>query len=162
MTDPVNSHVDVTVRYFETDQMGVVHHVNYLVWFELGRTDLCERSGYPYADIERRGYRLMNSALHARYRRPARYGDTVRVTCWIEHIASRAIHFAYEVHRGNELLVTGRTEHVWVEIATDRPCRAPDELREAFEKLAGLSAANGKKSTPALAPKRKSRTMDGH
>ena len=88
MGEAVRTRVDVEVRYFETDQMGVVHHANYLVWFELARTDLCARSGYHYADIERLGYRLMNSELQVRYRKPARYGETVGVTCWIEHLAS--------------------------------------------------------------------------
>jgi acyl-CoA thioester hydrolase len=139
MQEPVTTQVDVEVRYFETDQMGVVHHVNYLVWFELARTDLCARAGYHYADIEKRGFRLMSSELRARYHRPARYGDTVQVKCWIERLASRAIHFAYEVHRSEELLVTGVTEHVWVEIDGNRPCRGPDDIREAFRRLAGFA-----------------------
>jgi acyl-CoA thioester hydrolase len=139
MANPLKAHVDVEVRYFETDQMGVVHHVNYLVWFEVARTDLCARSGYPYAEIEGLGYRLVNTELRARYQHPARYGDTVRVTCWIERLASRAIHFAYEVHRDDESLATGVTEHIWIETATNRPCRAPQEVRDAFRKLAGLT-----------------------
>ena len=140
MGDAVRTRVDVDVRYFETDQMGVVHHANYLVWFELARTDLCAQSGYHYADIEQLGYRLMNSELQVRYRKPARYGETVTVICWIEQLASRAIGFAYEVHRDEALLVTGSTQHLWVETATNRPCRAPQELRGPFRKLAGLDA----------------------
>jgi len=139
MQDPVRTHVDVVVRYFETDQMAVVHHVNYLVWFELARTALCTRTGYPYAEIERRGYRLMNSELRARYHRPARYGDTVRVSCWIERLASRAVHFAYEIHRDDELLVTGVTEHVWIETETNRPCRSPEDIRNALREFAGFT-----------------------
>lgn len=137
MQDPVTTYVDVEVRYFETDQMGVVHHVNYLVWFELARTELCARAGFPYAAIEERGFWLMSSELRARYHRPARYGDTVRVTCWIERLASRAIHFAYEIHRDDELLASGVTEHVWIERSSNRPCRAPDDVRRAFRRLAG-------------------------
>jgi acyl-CoA thioester hydrolase len=140
MGDPLTTRVDVVVRYFETDQMGVVHHANYLVWFEVARTDLCARSGLPYADIERLGYRLMNSALNVRYRQPARYGETVQVTCWIERLASRAVHFAYEVRRGDTLLATGSTAHVWIESASSRPCRMPEQLRGPFRKLAGLEA----------------------
>ena len=139
MDDPVKAHVDVEVRYFETDQMGVVHHVNYLVWFEVARTELCARSGHPYPKIERLGYRLMNTALRARYRRPARYGETVRVSCWIDRLASRGVHFAYEVHRGEQSLATGLTEHVWIETATNRPCRPPGELQDAFRRLAGVA-----------------------
>ncbi len=139
MGDPVRTQVDVEVRYFETDQMGVVHHANYLVWFELARTALCAESGYHYADIERLGYHLMNSAAALRYRQPAHYGDTVRVTCWIENLPSRAIHFAYEVHRGDLLLATGSTEHLWIEVEGQRTCRAPEALRGPFSRLAGIS-----------------------
>ena len=138
MAVPEKALVDVAVRYFETDQMGVVHHANYLVWFEVARTDLCARSGFPYAEIERIGYRLMNSALSVRYRKPARYGETVSVACWIERLASRAVQFGYEVHRGEELLATGSTDHVWVETASNRPCRMPEQLRAPFRGLAGL------------------------
>ena len=120
--------------------MGVVHHANYLVWFEVARTDLCTHSGFSYAEIERLGYRLMNSALNVRYRRPARYGETVEVVCWIERLASRAVHFAYEVHRDDELLATGNTEHVWIDQASNRPCRMPEQLRAPFRRLAGLEA----------------------
>ena len=138
MSEPIRAQVDIEVRYVETDQMGVVHHANYVVWFEVARTSLCAQSGYHYSDIEALGYRLVNSALSVRYRLPARYGETVRVTCWIDHLPSRAIHFAYEVHRDGELLATGITGHLWVESATNRPCRAPEVLREPFRRLAGL------------------------
>jgi acyl-CoA thioester hydrolase len=81
---------------------------------------------------------LMNSAVDVRYRKPAKYGDTVRVTCWIDKLASRALHFAYEVHRGDTLLVTGGTQHVWINTESNRPCRPPEHLREPFRQLAGL------------------------
>ncbi len=137
MGEAIRTQIDVEVRYFETDQMGLVHHANYLVWFELARTDLCARSGYHYADIERIGYRLLNIELQVRYRKPAHYGETVSVTCWIEDLASRAIRFAYEVRRDDELLVTGSTQHLWVEATSNHPCRTPEELRQPFRKLAG-------------------------
>ena len=130
--------VDVEVRYAETDQMGVVHHANYIVWFELARTQLCALSGFHYADIEKMGYLLMVTGVEVSYRRPARYGDVARVICWNERTASRGLRFAYEVRKGEELLVTGATEHLWIDAATRRPCRIPEPLREPFRKLAGL------------------------
>src|SRR5689334_16218839 len=78
---PLRATTDVEVRYAETDQMGVVHHANYVVWFELARTRLCSESGFHYADIEKLGYLLMVTGVEARYYRPARYGDVVRVVC---------------------------------------------------------------------------------
>ena len=68
------SEIDVEVRYAETDQMGVVHHANYVIWFELARTSLCALSGFHYAEIEALGYLLMVTGVEVRYHRPARYG----------------------------------------------------------------------------------------
>ncbi len=138
MTEPIRTAIDIEVRYAETDQMGVVHHANYIVWFELARTRLCATSGFHYADIERLGYLLMVTGVESRYHRPARYGDVVQVHCWCERLGSRGLRFAYEVRKGDEKLVTGATEHIWIERETGRPCRTPEPLREPFMRLAGL------------------------
>ena len=137
MSEPTRATIDVEVRYVETDQMGVVHHANYLVWFELARTGLCRLTGHHYADVERLGYRLMVTAAELRYRRGARYGETVQVGCWIERLGSRGIRFAYEVRRDGTVLATGATEHVWVEIASGKPCRTPVPIAAPFAELAG-------------------------
>jgi acyl-CoA thioester hydrolase len=129
--------MDVEVRYAETDQMGVVHHANYIIWFELARTRLCALSGFHYADVERSGYLLMVTGVEVRYHRPARYGDVVSVLCWCERLSSRGLRFAYEVRNGGAKLVSGTTEHIWIERATGRPCRTPEPLREPFQRLAG-------------------------
>ncbi|HXU44677.1 MAG TPA: thioesterase family protein [Thermoanaerobaculia bacterium] len=137
MPEPVRAEIDVEVRYAETDQMGIVHHANYVIWFELARTNLCALSGFHYAEIERMGYLLTVTGVSARYRRPARYGDTVRVASWGGLQGSRGVWFSYEVHRGDELLTTGASEHVWLDKSTGRPCRIPEACRETFERLAG-------------------------
>lgn len=136
---PTRCTIDVEVRYAETDQMGVVHHANYLVWFELARTRLCEQGGHRYADIEAAGHYLVVTRTETRYGTGARYGDTVQVTCWLDKLGSRGLRFAYEVRRGGERLASGATEHIWVEIATGRPTRTPPLLREPFARLAGRS-----------------------
>ncbi len=144
--------IEVEVRYAETDQMGVVHHAVYPVWFEIARTALCRRTGFHYAEIERMGYLLMVTGVHVRYHRAIRYGDPVRVTCRLERMASRGMTFAYEVTgarphpsgSGNqsdpartwERMATGTTEHLWVDKASGRPCRIPEPLRPGFEALA--------------------------
>ncbi|MEA2564145.1 MAG: acyl-CoA thioester hydrolase [Acidobacteriota bacterium] len=139
MTEPVRIETEIEVRYAETDQMGVVHHANYVIWFELARTRLCASSGFHYAEIEKMGYLLMVTGVQASYRRPARYGDTVQVVCWNDRLGSRGLHFAYEVRKGDEVLVTGATEHIWVETTTGKPCRMPEQLRDPFRRLAGLA-----------------------
>lgn len=127
--------VDVEVRYAETDQMGVVHHATYVIWFELARTALCAQTGHHYADVERLGYLLMVTGVEVRFLRSARYGDTVQVVCRLARLGSRGLRFAYEVFRDGERLATGATEHLWVAKATGRPCRMPEVLRPGFEAL---------------------------
>jgi acyl-CoA thioester hydrolase len=129
--------IDVEVRYAETDQMGVVHHAVYVVWFELARTALCHQTGHHYADIERMGYLLMVTGVEVRYLRPARYGDIVQVACALERMGSRGLRFAYEISRDGERLVTGASDHLWVDRASGRPCRIPEILRPGFDSLRG-------------------------
>ena len=134
---PMRAEIEVEVRYAETDQMRVVHHANYLVWFELARTSLCAQSGFHYSEIEQLGFYLMVTGVEVRYRQGARYGDRVAISVWIDRLGSRGLTFAYEVKRQNELLATGTTEHVWVEAESGRLRRMPPELTEPFRHLAG-------------------------
>ena len=130
---------DIDVRYVETDAMGVVHHSNYLVWFEYARTKLCELSGVHYSEIEKAGYGLMVTGVEVRYRQGARYGDRVTVTVWLSRLGSRVAHFEYEVRRDGLLLTSGETHHVWIRFSDNRPCRIPEVARPLFESLAGRS-----------------------
>jgi acyl-CoA thioester hydrolase len=134
---PIEVEIDIEVRYAETDQMGVVHHANYIVWFELARTRLCELSGWHYADIERLGYLLMVTRVDVRYLRGALYGEKVQVRCRTDHLGSRGVRFFYQVEGKGGTLATGHTEHIWVTKDTRRPCRTPERLREPFARLAG-------------------------
>jgi len=127
--------VEIEVRYAETDQMGVVHHANYLVWFELARTRLCLEAGFHYAEIERRGLLLLVTGAELSYRAPARYGERVVASCWVERVGSRGVRFGYRVARNGDLLATGATEHVWVDAASRRPTRFPEELEAPFREF---------------------------
>lgn len=130
--------VDVEVRYAETDAMAVVHHSVFVIYFELARTHLCLQSGFHYADIEKLGYFLMVTGVECRYHLAARYGDTLQVACRLTALRSRGPRFSYAVTRAGDTLVTGATEHLWVDRATGRPCRTPPPLAEPFRRLAGL------------------------
>lgn len=136
MTDPARAAVDVEVRYAETDAMGIVHHSAYLVWFELARTRLCRETGFTYSEIEKGGNFLTVTGVQVSYRRPARYGDELRVTAWVDRLGSRGLRFAYEVDRGEERLASGTTEHVWID-REGRPCRIPGHLAPSFARLVG-------------------------
>jgi len=135
MSQPQRSVIDVEVRYAETDQMGVVHHANYLVWFELARTGLCALSGYDYPSIEHAGYLILVTEAELRYHRAARYGGRVQVEVRLDRLESRGLRFLYEVTCGRLRLATGRTHHLWVEAETGNVCRIPSPWREAFGAL---------------------------
>jgi len=128
-------HARLEVRYAETDQMGVVHHANYVIWFEVARTRLCQEAGFHYAEIEKRGLLLLVTGVEVSYRAAARYGETIDVACWVDRIGSRGVTFAYRARRGETLLATGSTEHIWVDAASRRPVRFPAELREPFARF---------------------------
>jgi acyl-CoA thioester hydrolase len=134
---PQTISIEVEVRYAETDQMGVVHHAVYPVWFELARTRLCAATGLTYAEIEQMGYYLMVTGLQADFRSSARYGDTVVVRCEVSRLGSRGLTFDYEVGREDELLARGSTSHVWINGETGKPCRIPGPLEKPFARLAG-------------------------
>ncbi len=127
--------VPIEVRYAETDSMGLVHHSRYLVWLEVARTRLCQETGFHYAEIEAMGTLLVVTRADLSYRLGARYGESVEVLCRLGRLASRGLSFDYEVRRGDALLVTATTEHIWVDARTRRPCRIPEVLRPGFEAL---------------------------
>jgi len=128
----LHSEVELEVRYAETDQMGIVHHANYLVWFELARTRFCLDAGKPYPEIEALGYFMIITRAQQDYLLAAAYGDRVRVSCWLDWVASRSLQFGYRVSRGEQVLNTGFTRHLWVRRDSRRPCSFPESLRETF------------------------------
>jgi acyl-CoA thioester hydrolase len=107
----VISSITVRVNYSETDQMGVVYHANYLIWFDRARTELMRETGLTYAALEQQGLYLAVSEIQVRYRAPARYDDLLRIRCWVRELVSRRVTFGYAVeHTGtNALLATAET-----------------------------------------------------
>ena len=132
------------VRYAETDAMGVVHHSRYLPWLEVGRTEWMKAIGSHYTEVERLGFFLVISEVGARYLRPARYGDQVRVSTHLARVRSRQMRFEYEVHRvGDEaLLFTGFTEHLLTDKAGTLR-RLPPELLALLERNQDEAAPEG-------------------
>ena len=131
----LESRAPITVRYAETDMMGIVYHANYLPWFEVGRTTLLKEIGVPYRQLEEEGYRLPVLEISAKYLRPAVYDDTVEIVTTIREKPLVRIRLEYEVRRGDELLVTGSSVHAFVDRA-GRPVRPPawaaDKIQAAF------------------------------
>lgn len=109
------SEITTRVRYAETDQAGVVYHANYLVWFEIGRVELCRACGFNYRDMEIEEDALLPvTEVKAIYRQPARYDDQILIRTRLLKLRSRAISFAYEIRRASDdqLLATGETHHI--------------------------------------------------
>lgn len=109
------SETEIIVRYAETDQMGVVHHGVYPIWFEAARTDMMEKAGYPYSRIEEEGIMLPVAHLECDYIGGCRYGDHVVVSCRVEKLTVVRLSLLYEVRvKGRqEILCKGKTVHGW-------------------------------------------------
>ena len=110
------SETKLTVRYAETDQMGIVHHSCYPIWFEAGRTDLIRKMGLPYSEIEKSGILLPLIELRCLYKGFARYEDEITVKTSVKQHNGIKITFYYEVFRSGcvEAITSGETVHVWV------------------------------------------------
>ena len=120
----ISARAQITVRYAETDMMGIVYHANYLPWFEVARTQLLREQGFPYRQLETDGYRLPVLEVAAKYRRPALYDDTLTIVATIREKPLLRIRIDYEVFRGDELLATGQSAHAFCDL-TGRPTRPP-------------------------------------
>src|SRR5438093_256349 len=122
---------DLRVRYAETDQMGVVYHTNYLVWCEIGRTELIRAlTGVSYAKLEEEGVLLAVAELSIRYHGAARYDNMIRVRTSLTDARSRSVTFEYLISNAEtaERLATARTVLVSLD-ARGRPVVMPEHLR---------------------------------
>ena len=129
----IQSRVQVTVRYAETDMMGIVYHANYLPWFEVGRTTLLKEIGVPYRKLEEEGFRLPVLEIAAKFLRPAVYDDTLEILTTIHDRPLLRIRVDYEVRRGDELLATGNSVHAFVD-REGRPVRPPTWAQDLIVK----------------------------
>jgi acyl-CoA thioester hydrolase len=123
----------VRVRYAETDQMGVVYYANYLVWFEVGRTDLLRQSGWNYREMEAEGFALPVVEAHCEYRQSARYDDELDIVTSGALLSPVRVRFAYEVIRVADgmKLAGGHTVHAVLD-PTGKPRRLPERVRTVF------------------------------
>lgn len=104
-----NGEITIRVRYAETDRMGLLHHANYLVYFEQGRTELLRAHGWSYRDLEDQGYLLVLTRLQVRYRSPARYDDLLTLRTTVVRTTSVKIEHRYELFRDGVLLAEGQS-----------------------------------------------------
>ena len=133
------SETTVRVRYAETDQMGVVYHANYLVWFEVGRVEFLRQLGFSYKEMELQdGCHIAVVDARCRYKAPARYDDEVIVRTHLKNVRESLVHFGYELMRASDgtLLAEGETTHVVI----DREMKKrsiPDKYMALFREAVG-------------------------
>ena len=131
----------VRVRYAETDQMGVVYHGNYAQYFEMGRVEWLRNLGLSYSFMEKNGVMLPVVSLTINYKKPARYDDLLTVRTIYKKQESVRIEFDYEIFNDNgELLTTGNSVLVFVDMKTGRPISPPDYVLEKIN----FTSAEGK------------------
>lgn len=130
------SKTQLTVRYAETDQMGIVHHSNYPIWYEAGRTDFIKGLGMTYSQVEEQGVLLPLLELHCKYIKAARYEDEIIVETWVSRLTTVKIEFSYRVYRKQDgvLLNTGSTVHGMVTKEL-RPIHMKKEKPELYAML---------------------------
>lgn len=105
----------IRVRYAETDQMGVVYHSNYFIWFEVGRVELLRQLGFTYKEMERQDQCFIAVVdARCRFKAPARYDDQITIRTRLKNARESLIHFAYEAVRESDgtLLAEGETTHI--------------------------------------------------
>lgn len=107
----------VRVRYAETDQMGVVYHANYIVWFEVGRVELLRSLNLPYKQLEEEGILIAVVEVNARYKKPAKYDDEIAVRTTVKQVRGSIIRIGYQVVRiaDEDLLCEGETVHIVID-----------------------------------------------
>jgi len=131
--------VRLRVRYAETDQMGVVYHANYFVWFEVGRVELLRQLGFSYRDMESNdGCFIAVVDARCRYKAPARYDDELIVRTHLNNVRESLVHFGYELVRTGDgtLLAEGETTH----IVTDSAMKVraiPEKYMALFREASG-------------------------
>lgn len=135
MNNPNNyDEIEIRVRYGETDQMGVVYHGNYAQYFEIGRVEWLRKFGVSYKQMEEDGVMLPVISLSINYKKSARYDDLIKVKTQLVKLPSATIEFNYEItNELGEILTTGNTSLVFIDINKNRPTRCPQYLLDKLQ-----------------------------
>jgi len=127
----------IRVRYAETDQMGVVYHANYIVWFEVGRVEFLRQLGFEYRLMEQEDdCHIAVAEVRCRFKAPARYDDQILVRTRIKFLRGPLIQFGYELYHEptQTLLAEGDSTHIVVNSKFERTA-LPSKYAEAFERV---------------------------
>jgi acyl-CoA thioester hydrolase len=123
------SETTVRVRYAETDQMGYVYYGNYATYYEVGRVESLRQLGLTYKKLEDKGVMMPVLENHSVYKAPARYDELLKIKTIVKELPSVRIKFFYEVYNEQHKLINeGETQLVFIDMRTNKPCRAPLEM----------------------------------
>ncbi|MBF0252938.1 MAG: acyl-CoA thioesterase [Candidatus Omnitrophica bacterium] len=129
---PINKNIEIRVRYAETDKMGFVYYSNYLVWFEMARTNYFRNAGFDYNVLEKeRNIFLPVVECVCRYKRPLFYDDVISAEASIKEISKTSLVFEYKITKGNVLTTTGSTKHVFIN-SSGKTIPVPEDIRKVF------------------------------
>ena len=130
----IKTELELDVRYYETDQMGIVHHSNYIRYFECGRSDMMEKLGLPISEVERAGAVLPVVAVECRYKRSAFMGDRLKIVSFIDDVPMAKLKVKSQVYNASgELLCDGSVTLGFLDKQTRRPVRCPEGLLKVIE-----------------------------
>ncbi len=125
----ITHELEIRVRYGETDQMSYVYYSNYAAYFEMGRVEWLRNIGTPYKEMENSGIMLPVLNLNVNYLKPAKYDDLLKLKTTLKKIPSVKIEFDFEIfNQENELLTTGFTSLVFIDMKRNRPTKCPQNL----------------------------------
>lgn len=131
----MKSVLEIDVRYYETDQMGIVHHSNYVRYFECGRTAMLRELGLPLEKVEEAGVMLPVVSVECRYKVPARLGDTLRVFTFIDEVPRARLFIRNEIYNlSDQLVCEGKVVLGFIDSQSRHPVRCPKMLVDIFEK----------------------------
>ena len=131
MDYPLSHTAQVRVNYFDTDQMGVVWHGNYIKYFEMAREELFRTLGLPYSEVEKAGIMMPIVDVSVEYKYPAHYDEVLSIETRVQDPPRSRIRVEYVItNPQGETVVTGSTTLAFIDSATRRPCRPPAALRQ--------------------------------
>lgn len=127
--------IPIRVRYGETDQMGVVHHGNYALYLEMGRTEWLRKKGISYKHMEDNGIMLPVISMNLKFKKSALYDDVIKVKTILPKSPSVKIEFEYEIYNDSgDILVTANTVLAFIDMKTKRPIKCPDYILEKLQR----------------------------
>ncbi|MBR1581295.1 MAG: acyl-CoA thioesterase [Selenomonadaceae bacterium] len=126
--------VEHRVHFYETDQMGVVHHANYFRWFELGRVEFLRSIGVTLGALIDDGILFPITEIDAKFHAPARYDDLIEIEVKPVELTKVKLVFDYEIRiaGSDKILVTGHSLNVFTDAATGKIIRIPDKFCDKF------------------------------